>query len=269
MIVQLIVTGEMEKAALAGVLGRCFPELTFRPRLYVNGITSNPLKPCTSEHSTPDVVRKLAQKLVSARLDVRSRRELLPDLVVAVDDLERANAPAPERVMQWVTRGVREVLAGRTPEAAQIVQSGCSVHLLAPMPEAYLFADAQALWAAGVADPSAVSVVGTDLEDFETADPRFVGPGPVSLADRHHPKNYLRLLAPSFTETGNETGGAAALRALDCARLQERSGLRFLRSLLFDLAWAAGVNSPLGEPTHPLTWPEHTTDPRRRVLRNG
>lgn len=94
-------------------------------------------------------------------------------------------------------------------------------------------------------------------------------PGPLSLADPHHPKNYLRLLAPSFTETGNETGGAAALRALDCARLQERSGLRFLRSLLFDLAWAAGVNNPLGEPTHPLTWPERTTDPRRRVLRNG
>lgn len=113
-----------------------------------------------------------------------------------------------------------------------------------------------------------------DPEAFSTDDPAFLSSIDPELKSRprqsipdfdstRHPKEYLRFLAPAYTETGNEQSGAQAMRALNCARLAERTGLRFLRSLLADLAWAAGVDNPLGEPTHPLTWPDKT------VMRGG
>ena len=149
---------------------------------------------------------------------------------------------------------------------------------MAPMTEAYFFADPAALaraTAPGPAHPSRFDPA-TDVETFTVDDPGYLDP-PAEPDSRWckpsgrqgHPKRYLIYLTEPCTGGGyrEPEHGVAALAALDWPKATRHpEHTRLARSLLADLADMLGPphGDLLAEPTHPITWPP----PRDRVLRN-
>jgi hypothetical protein len=290
--VALLVTGKTEEA-LHHALKRVFPAVEFVMRPRRDGFTSPPLPSPPMLHALgtaprPTDVERLAAALV-AEISPGRRDEKPPDAVVLVDDLELANQGWPERTVEHVRAAVRAHLdvhpwpsATAQEKARDRVRERCSFHVLAPMVEAYFFAEADALVRAGAQRLSTVDAAASDLERFLVSDADFLGPPdrlpgvalpPWATPDRaRHPKRYLQFLCDptgttprAYVETD---GGRAALRQLDWrAVLVPPPHVQFLRSLIHDLADVLDeqdvVASFAGE-THPLTWP-----PRRdNLLRN-
>lgn len=106
--VQIIVTGDMELVALATSLRHAFPdhELDFFETLKVPDFTSSRLGnhpgrvPGQKTRAQP-----MAQALVSALAPGRFLNEI-PDLVLAVDDLELANVDQPHVVTTYLAREI-------------------------------------------------------------------------------------------------------------------------------------------------------------------
>lgn len=290
--VALLVTGKAEEA-LHHSLKRVFPEaeLVMLPRR--DGFTSAelPSRPLLHGRGTaprPTNVERLAAALV-AEVEPGRRDQKPPDLVVLVDDLELVNRSRPERVVEHVREAVRSHLerhpwpsAATRERAYERVRERCSFHILAPMVEAYFFAEEAALRRAGAQRPSRVRASEIDLEEFLVQDQEFLAhpdrPAgatlpPWAIAQRAmHPKSYLQFLcdpsgtvARAYVETD---GGRAALRELDWwAVVAPEAYVQFVRSLMHDMADALGQNEVAARFkgfTHPLTWP-----PRRgNLLRN-
>lgn len=186
-----------------------------------------------------------------------------PDVVVAVDDLELANADTPHHVVALVRDAVAPPGHATHRELDRLRTRG-SVHFLCPMVEAYFFGEPAALVRAGatrreILDPTA------HLEAFRAADPAFLALSDVRghawrSGDRaHHPKRYLRFLndpgddgVAAYRETRH---GRDALATLDWAQVfaREPAGLAFAHSLFDDIADALGVATPFPGPCHPLT----------------
>jgi hypothetical protein len=234
----------------------------------------------------PTTLQNLASRIVADIVDVDDP----PDLLIALDDLELVNAPHPELVAArvrdavvahmeryaWTSQAARE-------KATRLVRERCSFHLLAPMVEAYFFAEPGALVRAGASRPSRVDAAAIDLEAFVTDDPDYLGhplvphkqspkrkSWAIPLPERsRHPKHYLRFLcdpANPYTDRYVETkGGAEALRKLDWPRVfAHGERVRLARSLFEDIADRLGVPHPFPGEGHPAT----SDFKSARVLRN-
>ena len=282
--VGLIVTGKCEQKGLCGSLERVFPETRFELLDRVESFTSADVRELPDAAGPGTTLDKFAASLVAAV------EEEPPDLVVALDDLELVNAPHPELVAGRVRDAVQAHLARHswTSEATrekviQRVRERCSFHLLAPMVEAYFFAEPEALVRAGAGRPSRVDARAIDLEAFVTDDPGYLGhpvvphkqspkrkSWAIPLPERaRHPKHYLRFLcdpANPLTDRYVETkGGAQALRELDWSRVfAHREHVRLARSLFEDIADRLGVPHPFPGQGHPAT----SDFKSARVLRN-
>ena len=293
--VKLVVTGDLEKSALAKSLARYFREdangakIEFLGPRKIQGVTTNPLAPVPAQGiHTPTSIRALAKALIAEVWPGANGKPA--DLVVAIDDLELANQAFPERVTRWVRRGVKREVERRaadlgirsTDELQRRIRERCSFHMLAPMVEAYFFGDDGALRCTGVSHEVEARVRRPDVEDFETDDPHYL---PYALAQnerrhargytwwRHerHPKHYLEhLCARSGRSYGETIEGKRALEELRWGSIpaDERS-LAFARALFQDLADAFGVDNPMGAgELAPATYPAKTVRRSRLLLRN-
>lgn len=257
----LITTGDCEQRALVPSLTRVFAdhdvafELSFAKP--VRSFTSNRLR-----HPAPPG-RTLVDDFVAA-IDATISARGAPDFIVAIDDLELANAPTPHHVTALVRDAVLASPACATHRGAQRFQDRCSVHFLCPMVEAYFFGEPAALLRAGATRTAELDAA-RHLEAFSSVDPSFlalpsVRDHPWRSEDRkHHPKRYLRFLNdPTDEEIGRyrETRqGRDALARLDWAKVfaYEPTGITFARSLFDDLADALGTPPPFPGTCHPLT----------------
>lgn len=281
--VALLVTGKAEQA-LAGSLHRIFPHTEFVMLPRYDGFTSSVLPSPPMLHALgtakrPTNVERLASVLVG-ELEPGRRDRRIPDVVVMVDDLELANQAHPERAIEHVRTAVQMHIerhpwpsAASRQRALDRVRERCSFHLLAPMVEAYFFAERAALDRAGAKRPSMFDATTTDVECFMVNDAPFLSPPdrlvgaslpPWAIKDRaRHPKSYLQflcdptgLLRRAYVES---QGGRAALHELDWAAvLSPPAHVQFVRSLVHDLADALGEDGVMRRftgSTHPLTWP--------------
>jgi hypothetical protein len=277
--VGLIVTGKCEEKGLGDSLGRIFPDATFEVLAQVESFTSADLQ-MLPESPVPTTLQKFAARIVAEVKDGTH------DLVVAIDDLEILNAPHPEVVARRVRDAVRVHLdrhpwpsAAARDKAVRRVRENGSFHLLAPMVEAYFFADPAALAHAGATRSSKVNAAALDLEAFVTDDPDYLAQPDVphrqklkswAIPERaRHPKHYLRFLcepANPYTRRYVETeGGAAALRELAWKHVfahAERT--RLARALFEDIADRLGVPHPFPGTGHPAT----ASFKNAQVLRN-
>jgi hypothetical protein len=285
--IQLIVTGDMEKAALRESLQRLFPDRRagrgvewLTPRM-VKGVTSHQIRP-EAPPSEPMVA--LAKALLAEAR--RGKTGQPPDLVVAVDDAEIGNLGREQIVVAHLRAAMTRVLAEQKDEntrleARALVRSKCSFHLLCPMAESYFFGDGHALIAAGV--PASVTprlVHPTDVEPFETDDPAWL-PG-CALENqkrahhtpwwRHerHPKHYLEHLTLRGGVTYDETRqGRTALAGLAWGQIPKcATDTRVVRSLFEDLSAWFNVSNPMPGETHPSLFPTRGVKPDELLLRN-
>jgi hypothetical protein len=299
--VVLITTGKMEERALAASLGRIFPGHDFHCLPRLDGFTSAPLPPVYE----PPLKRfanlnKFANALIGRIAGGRSD-EPPADFVIGLDDVELANARAPERITQSLRSALADNLSQwdhSRDEQARLdlrakLAARCSFHLMAPMTEAYFFGDPAALARAttpGAHHPCCFDATNNNVEEFYVEDSPFSTPPVSQRRDRYdwrtanrewHPKHYLEYLTDE-TLTGRGRydellHGAPALAALDWAHVMRHdltrttAFARFARSLLADLR-SMLATSPLGistndldtEHCHPLT----RLSPSERLLRN-
>lgn len=290
--VRLIVTGDLERAALHTSLARLFPvdgagqPVTFLRPLKVDCTTTRPL-PAAAEGPIPAPISRLVAKLVGEMWNGSEPAVGTPELVMAVDDLELANLGQPKGVLTWLKRAIEAEVVRRypTPRHAERLREGlrerCSFHFLVPMVEAYFFGETAALHRAGVAEEHPALLVHGDVETFESADPTYlaeVGPRNARMHDRglawyrheQHPKHYLEHLVARSGGFYGEAEGQPALETLNWPQVPaDLRATPFLRSLCEDLADALGVTSPLAPGRcHKLTWTERRKCRRPLVLRN-
>lgn len=285
----LVTTGVMEERALGRSLSRLYPAHEFVSRTRLDGFTSAKLPP---QPPLPKGVQsnldKFAGNLIGV-FDPGNRRDRSrPDFVVAVEDVELHNADDPRRI----TASLRDSLMNRLARwpakdnafdrLREDLHSKVSFHLMAPMTEAYFFADSAALARATAPVPSRQNRfdLSTDVEAFTVNDPDFLDP-PADPQSRWctpsgrqgHPKRYLIYLTEGGhgSEYRESEHGVRALEDLDWPLVTRRPDhTRFARSLLADLEDMLGppiqalpTELSIGD-THPLTWPP----PRDPVLRN-
>jgi hypothetical protein len=177
--VRLVVTGDLEKAALGRSLERTLraagADVAFDPPLLLAGgaMTSYPLPDPTHPASRmPTTVRRRARALVTETFIGPSKP--LPDLVIGIDDLELANIHQPHVVTAWLRKAVKEhvlerfsSLGAELPDAARVreaLRTRCSFHLLVPLTEAYFFGEQGALMRAGVGQGISIHRPGADVE---------------------------------------------------------------------------------------------------------
>lgn len=298
--VALITTGAMEHAALPRSLARMFPEHEFVAHPRIDGFTSAPLPP---DYAALRVrrpllnIEKFANTLIGQIAGGR-RDEPRPDFVIGIEDMELCNAASPSNI----TTALRDAVAHNLehwadgPRRARLqaeLRNRCSFHLMAPMTEAYFFADAAALHRATAPQPNqpcCFDATACDVEQFRVADPIYLDTPTVPKADRGrydwrcedrqgHPKRYLEYLTDPrldgrarYRET---TQGVDALATLDWPAIvcgaRSPAVARFARSLMADLVDMLGtpqewpeLGELANEDCHELTWPP----PRASLLRN-
>lgn len=294
--VVLLVTGRMEEMAFADALNRLFPGHTFVPRPRLDGFTSARLPPdeatLASKRARLLNLNKFANTLIGAFAPGRRADTPPADFVVALEDVELLNAHDPGAI----TRALRDALCHRLADwglslsteqrVRGALRERCSFHLMAPMTEAYFFADRHAFarsTAPGPDHPNVFPISTCDVESFHVDDPQYRTPpnrpGDTWATDNRteHPKHYLEYLTDPALDDGfryhETTLGADALRHIDWLAVlrSQPAGARFARSLLTDLADmldelpAGFTHDDLASGRcHPLTWPP----PKERVLRN-
>lgn len=179
--IKLIVTGDMEKAALHQSLKRFFPDnrnneavIWDTPRK-AQCVTSYPLKPLSSEVSPSSPMIELAKAMVAEA--IAGKKGEAADLVIVIDDVELGNLGQEAVIAEHFSAAVNRVIAEKNHDAntedrlRRELKTKCSFHLLKPMVEAYLFGDSAALELAGV--PNGVNpylVHPSDVEQFESND---------------------------------------------------------------------------------------------------
>lgn len=182
--VALLATGVMEYAALAGCLGRLFPNHVFEAVPRVEGRPGVPAIPFSQsfsnrvvldeEHDVPTDLTKIVQELAA---QVYPPREGAADVVVVVDDLELWNLDQPGVVMEAVRRAVArhvDEVNLRPHEKADLrrcLRERASFHLAAPMTEAWFYGDPGSTARNRVPEGRAPRLrAGVDPEAFETDD---------------------------------------------------------------------------------------------------
>ncbi|EPX58642.1 hypothetical protein D187_003840 [Cystobacter fuscus DSM 2262] len=269
--VQLVVTGDMERVALAASLRHAFPahELNFLLTQKVQDFTSSRLG--THPGRVPGLktrAQDMAQAIVSA-LEPGRYPDAIPDMVLAVDDLELVNVDQPHVVTEYLAREIELTIKDRKLSLAsetrvrERLRSRASFHLFVPMPEAYFYAEPAALKRAGAKAASRFDVAQRDTEAFEVDDPAYRqwlekrAPNAVE-PHRRHPKQYLRYLCDpnaSIERAYRETKeGALALEKLAWSEVTAREAREnYARALLEDFAEGIGANWQSPGPVAPLT----------------
>lgn len=271
--VQLVVTGQVERAALHASLDRACRllvpagDFVFLESQHVESFTSGdrtlpPPLPDTPGKVSP--ARKLADAVIAALVEGRKRNER-PDFVFAVDDLEVPNVGNAATVVNYFSTHMERALnvwfgdSRADRKCRDRVRERTSFHLLAPMLEAYFFNVDRVLHAAGATRQSMFAPESDDLEDFFAADGAYDRwcqdkPKPASWY-RCHPKWYLKYLcSPGRYRETHE--GKAALDTLSWREtLRSPAFARFARSLLDDLleALEPGAGLAIKGVRHPLT----------------
>ncbi|WNG15619.1 hypothetical protein [Cystobacter fuscus] len=268
--VQLVVTGEMERVALAASLRHAFPEdeLEFWPTQKVQDFTSSRLG--SHPGRVPGLktrAREMAQAIVSA-FEPGRFLNAIPDLVLAVDDLELVNVDQPHVVTAYLARELeltlkdRKFLPADETRVREHLRRRASFHLFVPMPEAYFYAESAALTRAGAKAASRFDVAQHDTEAFEVDDPDYrqwlQRRAPNAVEPHRHPKQYLRYLCDpnaSAERAYRETKeGAQALERLAWSEVTAREAREaYARALLEDFAEGIGANWQSPGPVAPLT----------------
>lgn len=283
--IRLIVTGEMERLALASSMCARFPAtdvnnaaVEWLPAQKAMGATSHRLR---VGGQPTEVMRRLAK---TALAELRSGQGGVPaDLVVVVDDLELHNFDQPQLVCEQFRTAISEEAArldqvrrpmgvGQQP-LREIIRERSSFHLLSPMVESYFFGDRAVLQKLGCSGAEMRHMRSTDWEDFWTTDPDYAPRCAQKNQEMHapplnhhwwqqerHAKHYLEHLitvnagGSAFYE--ESTNGAAALRQLDWPNVPRQTAeCPFIRALFSDIADFLGVPSPLGSGGEsPLTY---------------
>ena len=310
--VAVLPTGRTEWLGLPPSLNRLFPSHTFdylptRPEYEsegpYNGFTSIYLTQ-NHEAAPPEMATDLVAWAAQEALG--DRNKAAADLVLIIDDLELDNAGQPARVVAVMRKAVEKHLEdiflqstthtyNRTKEA---LSSKVSFHLIAPMIEAWFFADPQALQRAGVpvqqcgcfppdvdpeafviTDASYIAAIAANCQAWSSLPqskqkkhrPKWLGAGP---RDRH-PKGYLQWFCrapaePSCTNYSETNTGGPALANIRWDMLLGRPGhhFQFLRALIEDLEEKLGqsVNGPVTGNVFQLTARSYA--PQNAVLRN-
>jgi hypothetical protein len=182
-----------------------------------------------------------------------SDREV-PDLLIAIDDLELLNVDQAQHVVAYFRDAALEHLQQRRwstsdrTRALERVRERCSLHLLKPMVESYFFGEPTALTRAGAIRPSLFDAITNDVESFTVADAEYQDCALGECASHTpekmmHPKRYLRhLTGHMYKET---RGGADALARLAWGGvLKNGAHARFVRSLIADIAAKLDVPNP-------------------------
>lgn len=294
--IALIVTGILELDGMGASLKTLFPGVTFRVEK-VHSITSTKV-------SSPPAGNSLMQGKPAWNLVDRLLREVTKsrvpgeepaDFAIAIDDVELCNLPPhgdPSHIITLVRRTVYNFLEAQFPNQAarerhaRRFREQCSFHLLSPMIESYFFGEPAALRRAGVPEGTMPRLRAGDLEQFLADDPRYSSPASAawrtrrdqrtratpSLNPDQHPKDYLDFLRDptNVPERDAERISLAALTSLAWPTLtMNPAELPFLRSLLADIAEAAGTPSPLGDgPPSSITWFDPKERGRAATLRN-
>lgn len=303
----------MELAALPVALSRLFPGQEFYavPKNPTagdpfDGFTTSDVRTLRAPPGAPTLASKLVRQMAS-EIDP-GRRGVAADLVVVLDDVELANAPHPDAIVDRFRDEVHAHVArfathGRHDKTARLLRERASFHLQRVMVESWLFADPRGPANAGVpADRlPAQHDASVDPEAFTTAHEEYLGHDECACAAWHaltgerrkrqrpawgaksreergaHPKAYLSWLCRDLTaqkkctryaETG---GGAEALKALDWAAvLADGKRCTFLRALVDDLADGLRTAPSVGPlPPNPGPAPtRHDTPRAERTLRN-
>ncbi|MCK6517360.1 hypothetical protein L6R46_20145 [Myxococcota bacterium] len=287
--IKLIVTGDLERAALKEALCRAFPaerdgeDVTWDTPRKVNEVTTHPL-PEGGDPST--AMGLLAAAIIEEAITGKKKGQAPADLVLAVCDVELGNLGREGVIVEHLRRALEKKL-DRYEEQTRaryraVLRDRCSFHLLKPMVEAVLFGERAALERAGVAEGVQPRLRVDDVEEFESDDPLWAPTCEVEnrkkVSERkewwrheRHPKHYLDhlLIRSGAAQPYEETEqGAAALRSLHWPTVTNTEPSPFLRALFDDLAGWFGVSSPLG-PGMPSSVTSLTPkSPRDRWLRN-
>ncbi|AKI98498.1 hypothetical protein ATI61_122104 [Archangium gephyra] len=258
--VQLIVTGELERLGLHLSLRKLFAstgaDVEFLVPQKTQDFTSNRVGTLLPpELAARSLAAKLAGALVLAVYPGRGST-MQADHVIAVDDLELANADQPGHVLEYFRHAVKAYVDSTFSSATtrdrvyQALAERGSFHLLAPMVESYFFGEAAALQRATAHQAPNRFDTARDLEDFEVDDAAYLAATvPGKYEPRHrHPKNYVRYLCDptgqrrAYRETHE---GLDALRVLDWTSvLRQEAHAAFARALIDDVADALNVPSP-------------------------
>lgn len=290
--IRFIVTGDLERAAIVRSLRRSFPETTWdgdpvewrRPQK-LHGATTHRVD---REKPPTNPMRQLAR---AALAELQHGADGIPaDLVVVIDDIELHNLDQPAAICDRFRAAMHAELDARGHSAdveARLrtrLREGCSLHLVPPMIESYLFGDRAALIRAGCDPAVEPRLAHPDVERFESVDQAWRSYWEKANADRHaepqpmpwwreqcHPKHYLEHLVDRSDGIYDEVpDGAEAFAALSWRSLPpDACSLAFARALFEDLALFFGVANPLGPgEACPLTWPDKRTNRRTLLLRN-
>lgn len=291
--IRFVVTGDLERKAMAPSISRQFPETTsddipvmwLRPQMV----------PAATTH------RLVALQPPSGPMTALARRVLAEleegedgtpaDLILAVDDLELHNFDQAAIVCDHFGRAMecqieRRQLSQAAEERLRIrIRERCSFHLLCPMVEAYFFGESDALKRAGCA-PDVQPLLGSeDVEAFNCRDPawlptcarenehksRLPGQPMAWWREERHAKHYLEHLVGNNGGFYEEVlGGNAAFKVLDWPSVPAGpESVSFIRAMFEDIADFFGVANPLGPiQTVSLTYPHRRVDRTKLLLRN-
>lgn len=212
-LIRLVVTGDLEQAALAQALGRAFPTAEFEPLggMVGQGFTSREVRHFEEGPVASDVM-KYAAYIVAEVENPGTRRHKRADHVIAVEDLELVNAGHAGHVVQALRSAVFAHVRATYSEPSErsrvfeALRQRASFHIAAPMTESWFFGEPAALVRAGQlnARPSLFDRATCDPEDFKVDDPTYAAVPPSELKREwphspdvrsKHPKKYVSFLA--------------------------------------------------------------------------
>ncbi|KHD07911.1 hypothetical protein PN36_17345 [Candidatus Thiomargarita nelsonii] len=272
--IQLIVTGDLEKLALALNRVTVFTQANInfiKPQYKMESFTSGDVSKIPPKPQRKDGnIDKLAAALV-AEINLSQP----PDMVIVIDDLEIANFHQPELVasgfhdaVDWYIQNYNWASQRTRQTRIERLRERCSFHLLVPMVEAYFFGEVpDALNRAGAVLQSSVS--GMDVENFAVKNDHDYLKAPKGTSfwaknpnDRvQHPKRYLDYLCCSDVNLNRASryretkGGVKALEKInwDSILLDNSPYLAYLRSLFDDISNRFNLTNPYPGVCAPVT----------------
>lgn len=188
--VGILATGLMELVALPTALARLFddgeidhdffPIWSTEGETPFSGFTSNTLPPPTEDH-----VHNALDKLIAEAAGQLARSDQRDRMIVILDDVELPNMMDPTRITVAVRHAVERYIENVTPprgvssadfqdQTRAMFRTRVSFHLAAPMIEAWLFADPEAVERAGASGEHPVLVPIRDPEHFRTDDRAYL-----------------------------------------------------------------------------------------------
>jgi hypothetical protein len=292
--IELVVTGDLEEAALAHFLDQILQTwspniaITFQTRK-ISGFTSRTLPaslPADASAETASV------EFFAAAISALTRRSKAvsslkkPDYVIAVEDVEVANHHQPCIVRDYARASAAFWLASQTSQLAVDANQRVSFHFLHLMAENYLLADATLTATLGLAAHPAATTMDPEfvidpsnsawLAHCQARNTRMSNIGYSHWREELHAKNWLNWQIEQHQPAARykeKDQGAQALRNLDPATLwRQPDHCPWLAALILDLCDMCGVTPPANVAVRPspLTWPHQASlpAPKNLILRN-